>query len=172
VVDAEVVSTQRKADGKIVSSAMELNESNKSTSLDTKTATGAMDQGRWKTKVFAINARERDTFPSGNLTDSCIYAVICHMKSYLQIIEEEAQQYGIELLKAFKAADIPTSTYYRTIHGTTELRHETAAKVMKAIAKIHSLQQAREYTQELRASGGKPDIREIRSRFKPRSTSA
>lgn len=90
------------------------------------------------------------------------------MKSYLQIIEEEAERCGITLLKAFKAADIPTSTYYRTIHGKTELRHETATKVMKAIAKVYALQQAREYSTELRASGGKPDIREIRAKFKPR----
>jgi len=91
------------------------------------------------------------------------------MKSYLQIIEEEAERCGIELLKAFKAADIPTSTYYRTIHGATELRHDTAAKVMKAIAKVYALQQAREYSEELRASGRKPNIGTIRSKFKPRS---
>lgn len=91
------------------------------------------------------------------------------MKSYLQIIQEEAERCGIDLLKAFKAASIPTSTYYRTIHGATELRHETAAKVMKAIAKIHSLQQAREYTEGLRASGAKPNIGQIRAKFKPRS---
>ena len=94
------------------------------------------------------------------------------MKSYLQIIKEEAEQSNISLLKAFKEASIPTSTYYRTINGKTELRHETAVKVMKAIAKIHSLQQARQYSAELRASGGKPDIREIRAKFKPRNISS
>lgn len=102
------------------------------------------------------------------MTDSCEYAVIRHMKSYLQIIEEEAERCGITLLKAFKAADIPTSTYYRTINGATELRHETATKVMKAIAKVHALQQARQHTEELRASGGKPNIGTLRAKFKPR----
>jgi predicted transcriptional regulator len=90
------------------------------------------------------------------------------MKSYLQIIEEEAERCGISLLKAFKAADIPTSTYYRTIHGKTELRHETATKVMKAIAKVYALQQAREYTEELRAAGRKPNVSTLRAKFKPR----
>lgn len=129
----------------------------------------AMDRVRWRTKLSATNAKERDTFPSGNLTVSCIYAVICRMKSYLQLIEEEAQRCGIDLLKAFKAADIPTSTYYRTIHGATELRHDTASKVMKAIAKVYALQQAREYSEELRASGRKPNVGTIRAKFKPRS---
>lgn len=92
------------------------------------------------------------------------------MKSYLQIISERAEEVEISLLKAFKSADIPTSTYYRTINGATELRHETATKVMKAIEKLHALQQAREYTQQLRESGQRVDIREIRARFKPRST--
>lgn len=104
------------------------------------------------------------------LTASCIYAVICRMKSYLQLIEEEAERCGIDLLKAFKAADIPTSTYYRTIHGATELRHDTASKVMKAIAKVYALQQAREYSEELRASGRKLNISTVRAKFKPRST--
>ena len=91
------------------------------------------------------------------------------MKSYLQLIEEEAQRCGIDLLKAFNPAHIPTSTYYRTIHGATELRHDTASKVMKAIAKVYALQQAREYSEELRASGRKPNVGKIRAKFKPRS---
>lgn len=92
------------------------------------------------------------------------------MKSYLELLQEKSEESGITLLQAFKSADIPTSTYYRTIHGTTELRHETAAKAMKALEKLHALQQAREYTQQLRESGQRVDIREIRARFKPRST--
>lgn len=90
------------------------------------------------------------------------------MKSYLQIIQEEAEQYGITLLKAFKAADIPTSTYYRTINGATELRHETATRVMQAIAKVHALQQARQHTEELRESGGRINISTARAKFKSR----
>ena len=90
------------------------------------------------------------------------------MKSYLQIIQEEAEQYGITLLKAFKAADIPTSTYYRTINGATELRHKTATRVMQAIAKVHALQQARQHTEELRESGGRINISTARAKFKSR----
>jgi predicted transcriptional regulator len=76
----------------------------------------------------------------------------------------------VPLLKAFKSADIPTSTYYRTINGVTELRHDTAVKVMKAIEKLHALQQAREYSERLRRDGKQPNIGSLRARFKPRST--
>jgi predicted transcriptional regulator len=91
------------------------------------------------------------------------------MKSYLQILKEQADKCGLSLLKAFKAADIPTSTYYRTVKGETELRHETAARVMAAIEKLHALQQARAHSEELRRAGLKVNNRTIRSRFKPRS---
>lgn len=92
------------------------------------------------------------------------------MKSYLEIIEEEAERYGVTLLQAFKAADVPTSTYYRSINGDTELRHETAKRVMKAIEKVHALQQARQHSAELRSLGQKPDIRSIRAEYKSRIT--
>ena len=92
------------------------------------------------------------------------------MKSYLQLLEEKAGECDIPLLKAFKSADIPTSTYYRTIKGQTELRHETATKVMKALVKLHALQEAREYTQQLRDAGEPVNIGQIRAMFKPRGT--
>ena len=92
------------------------------------------------------------------------------MKSYLQLLEEKSAEYKIPLLQAFKSAGVPTSTFYRTINGQTELRHETARKAMKALEKLHALQQAREYTERLRVAGERIDIREIRAKFKPRST--
>jgi predicted transcriptional regulator len=92
------------------------------------------------------------------------------MKSYLELLEEMSAETGIELLKAFKAASIPTSTFYRTINGVTELRYETARKAMRELEKLHALQQAREHTRELRLSGKRTNIRETRARFKPRST--
>ena len=36
-------------------------------------------------------------------------------------------------MTAFKRAGVPTSTFYRTINGTTELRYDTAYKVYKAM---------------------------------------
>jgi predicted transcriptional regulator len=92
------------------------------------------------------------------------------MKSYLELLEELSAETGIELLKAFKAASIPTSTFYRTINGVTELRYETARKAMRELEKLHALQQAREHTRELRESGRPIDTRTIRAEFKPRST--
>ena len=55
------------------------------------------------------------------------------MKSYLDIITEYAASRNVELKEAFRVADIPTSTYYRTINNATELRYETALKIFKAI---------------------------------------
>jgi predicted transcriptional regulator len=90
------------------------------------------------------------------------------MKSYLQILEEKAEELEVPLLKAFKSADIPTSTYYRTIKGQTELRHHTAARVMKSLVKLHALEEARRYTRELRESGERANIGTTRAKFKPR----
>ena len=92
------------------------------------------------------------------------------MHSYLETLEEISAETGVPLLKAFKFADVPTSTFYRTVNGNTELRFETAKKVMKAIEKLHALQQAREHTEELRESGERVDRRKVRAEFKPRST--
>lgn len=94
------------------------------------------------------------------------------MKSYLHTLEEMSAETGISLLKAFKAASVPTSTYYRTINGVTELRFDTARKAMKELEKLHALQQAREHTRELRESGRSVDTRKVRAKFKPRSTGA
>jgi predicted transcriptional regulator len=91
------------------------------------------------------------------------------MKSYLTILVEQAQDMGLPLLQAFKEADIPTSTYYRAVNGVTELRHQTAVKVMNAIEKLYALQQARQYTKSLRATGQTVNRRTIRAKFKPRS---
>jgi predicted transcriptional regulator len=91
------------------------------------------------------------------------------MKSYLEILQSKAEAWNVPLLKAFKSGDIPTSTYYRTINGQTELRHETARKVMKNLEKLYALQQARKHTEELRNSGERIDIRKTRAKFKPRS---
>jgi len=48
----------------------------------------------------------------------------------------------VPLLRAFQAAGLPTSTYYRTINGVTELRHDTADKVKKSIDELYKIQQA------------------------------
>lgn len=88
----------------------------------------------------------------------------------MQILEDAVKASDLSLLQAFKAADIPTSTYYRTINAKTELRHDTARKVMKAIEKLHALKEARDHTEQLRATGQRVDIRKTRAKFKPRST--
>ena len=46
---------------------------------------------------------------------------------------ERAQSMDIDLLTAFKQAGVPTSTFYRTVNGTTELRYDTAYKIYKAM---------------------------------------
>jgi predicted transcriptional regulator len=92
------------------------------------------------------------------------------MKSYIDILKHRAEECGIRLLKAFKYCDIPTSTYYRTINGDTELRYETAVKVMNSIEKLYAFQQASAHTEELRRAGISPNRSTIRAQFKPRIT--
>jgi len=91
------------------------------------------------------------------------------MKSYLQILELNAEKHDVTLLSAFKKAGIPTSTYYRTINGATEIRYETALRVVHAIEELYLLQQAREHTKRLREAGKRVDRRSVRAEFKPRS---
>jgi predicted transcriptional regulator len=67
---------------------------------------------------------------------------------------------------------VPTSTYYRSINGDTELRYDTAVKVINAIEELHSIQQARQHTERLRASGKDVNRRSVRAKFKPRSISS
>lgn len=93
------------------------------------------------------------------------------MKSYLKTIQDEAAEANVPLLKAFKQAEIPTSTYYRTVNGDTEIRYETALRVHHAIERLHLLQQARDYTQRLRADGKHVNRRSVRAKFKPRKAS-
>ena len=66
------------------------------------------------------------------------------LQSYLEILQEKSQRFGIPLLDAFKWKDISGSTYYRTINGTTELRYETARLVNKSLEELHALKKHRE----------------------------
>jgi predicted transcriptional regulator len=94
------------------------------------------------------------------------------MKSYLKHLQDRAEETDISLLTSFKRASVPTSTYYRSINGDTELRYDTAVKVINAIEELHSIQQAREHTERLRASGKDINRRSVRAKFKPRSISS
>lgn len=63
------------------------------------------------------------------------------MKPYLDEIRERAKLKQVDLAYAFKRAYIPSSTFYRTINETTELRYDTAIKVIDAIDRIHEEQE-------------------------------
>ena len=76
------------------------------------------------------------------------------MKTYLQALKERAEAQQVSLLESFKAADIPTSTYYRAINGTNELRYDTAIKVIRSIENFHALQSSSNNTSTLRRSNG------------------
>jgi predicted transcriptional regulator len=94
------------------------------------------------------------------------------MKSYLKYIKDTAAGRDVSLLKAFKEADIPTSTYYRTIKGETELRYDTAVKVFHAIEYIHAANEARKQSEELRKIGKPFSSRTVQAKFKSRSLSS
>ena len=64
------------------------------------------------------------------------------MKSYLNQLQELASPTGIELVKFFELAEIPTSTYYRAMKGT-DLRLATATQVENAI-KLYTLHKTAE----------------------------
>jgi predicted transcriptional regulator len=61
------------------------------------------------------------------------------MKTYMDQLIAAASDCNLSILKAFRLANVPTSTYYRTVAGG-DLRLSTAKKVMNAI-RVHALQQ-------------------------------
>ena len=64
------------------------------------------------------------------------------METYLNLLKQRAEARNVPLLSAFRKAGLPTSTYYRAINGKTELRHDTAEKVMRSLDELHTVQQA------------------------------
>ena len=93
------------------------------------------------------------------------------MKSYLETITEQAETANVSLLKAFSRANIPRSTYYRTIKKDTELRFYTALRISYAIEQVRQIQDAVENTKELRANGGNVERRSIKAKVKSRKIS-
>lgn len=61
------------------------------------------------------------------------------MKSYLNYLKQTANDLDVDLLFAFKKAGVPTSTYYRTINNKTDLRYNTARKVLESIHDQHEI---------------------------------
>ena len=94
------------------------------------------------------------------------------MKSYLQMLLDQAKSANVPLLRAFSRAMIPTSTYYRTIKGTTEIRYDTALKVHHAIEQVRQIQQAVEDTKGLRADGKPINRRAVKAKVKSRRVSS
>lgn len=94
---------------------------------------------------------------------SCINA---DMKSYLEYLEDEAEDRDVELLQAFRIADVPTSTYYRNINGKTELRYSTAVKVLEAIHHEEQRRATAAFTKQLRSDDPDVSRRTARARFK------
>lgn len=61
------------------------------------------------------------------------------MLSYMEQLNAAAVLANMQVLQAFRLANVPTSTYYRTLNGG-DLRLATANKVLDAI-RVHALQQ-------------------------------
>jgi predicted transcriptional regulator len=89
------------------------------------------------------------------------------MKSYLQYLKDEAAKRDVNLLKAFRLAEIPTSTYYRTIGMKTELRYLTASKVLNAIHEQERRQQAATIAKQLRSDNKNVSRSKARNGVKP-----
>jgi predicted transcriptional regulator len=60
------------------------------------------------------------------------------MEPYFSQLQSLATKLNIPLLDAFARAKVPTSTYYRSANGTTEMRYDTACRIYKAIYEEHS----------------------------------
>jgi len=93
------------------------------------------------------------------------------MKSYLEYLEDEAESRDVPLLKAFKLAGVPTSTYYRNINNETELRYSTAVKVLDAICYEEQRQAAAAIAKQLRADDPNVSRSKARAGVKPRAIS-
>ena len=87
------------------------------------------------------------------LTSGFMLLHICSMQTYLDTVKDQAKLKGVDLLLAFKVAGLPTSTYYRTINGKTEMRFETACSVLDAIDEQHRRDEAAKRAKQLRDSG-------------------
>ncbi len=105
------------------------------------------------------------------LTYTSVMLHICSMKTYLNTVRDQAKEKGVDLFTAFKYAGLPTSTYYRTINGTTEMRYETACSVLDAIDEQYKRDESAKRTEQLRSSGQNVNRRSARKGIKPRSLS-
>ena len=58
------------------------------------------------------------------------------IKTYPEQLQEMANASGIDLKEAFAKANVPDSTYYRSIKGARHLQLETAEKIARAINQL------------------------------------
>lgn len=72
------------------------------------------------------------------------------------------------MLKGFKWAEIPDSTYYRTINLKTELSHATAMRVAQAVENHTCLERIKSDVRKLRNAGKPVEMRTLKARHKPR----
>ena len=106
------------------------------------------------------------------LTSGFVLLHICSMQTYLDTVKDQAKLKGVDLLLAFKVAGLPTSTYYRTINGKTEMRFETACSVLAAIDEQHRRDAAAKRAKQLRDSGQAINRSSARKGLKPRKLSS
>lgn len=58
------------------------------------------------------------------------------LMSYPDQLTEMAESGDVDLKDAFEKAGIPSSTFYRSMHGPRQMTFETATKVCRAIAQL------------------------------------
>lgn len=59
-----------------------------------------------------------------------------NLVSYPDQLTEMAEAADVDLKDAFEKAGIPSSTFYRSMHGPRQMTFETASKVSRAIAQL------------------------------------
>lgn len=88
-----------------------------------------LEQGDWA-EVMAVDN------PLRTCNMSCVYAAKGHTMliiTYAEQLRMLASEEKVDLLDAFRHAGVPTSTYYRSIEGTMQLRQSTAEAIAAAI---------------------------------------
>jgi len=65
------------------------------------------------------------------------------LRAYIDILEDKANEYAIDLKSAFMWKDISDTTYYRTVNRQTDMSYATARKVNDSIEELRVLRDHR-----------------------------
>lgn len=80
---------------------------------------------------------------TSNKAVSHTWGMAKELKAYIDVLEDKANEYGIDLKSAFKWKDISDMTYYRTVKRETDMSYAVARKVNDSIEELRALRDHR-----------------------------